>query len=105
MLLGLFQEISSYSVKGDSEDEDYKEEEETEREETEKPFCRGSQCRKQFSLHSQHMQSYAGSKKGQKQKGLAVLYSKSLSPVKPCQPLQTLSKLYFCVWAKSPEPI
>ncbi len=90
MLLGLFQEISSYSVKGDSEDEDYKEEEETEghteREEIEKPFCRGSQCRKQFSLHSQHMQSYAGTKKGQKQKGLAVLYSTVG---------QTLSKFYL----------
>ena len=71
LLLSLFGEISSYSVKSDSDDEDYKDggdEEETE-EETEKPFCRGSQCRKQFSFHSQHKHTFDASKKGQKQKG------------------------------------
>ena len=41
--------------------------------EMEKPFCRGSQCRKNYSQHSQHMQVYAEMKKGQKNKGLRSL--------------------------------
>jgi hypothetical protein len=57
----LVQRVSAYSVDlgEDSEAED----------EAEKVFCRGSQCRKQFSIYTQQKHAGAGSKKGQKQKG------------------------------------
>jgi hypothetical protein len=71
LLCGLIQEHFAYSVDtgDDDEDADFKDHLNAE---IDKPFCRGSQCRKQYSTHSQHMQAYAEMKKGQqKQKGLS----------------------------------
>ena len=67
-MLLILHEISAYSVESsssiDNDDDD--------RDDGgggEKPFCRGSQCRKQFNVHSHQMKVLAGSKQSQKNKG------------------------------------
>jgi hypothetical protein len=62
VFLFILHEISTYSIDGVDGDDDADEDDEA-------PFCRGSQCRKQFNHHSHQKQAMAGAKKGNKQKG------------------------------------
>jgi len=71
LLFGFIQEHFAYSIETDDDDEDSDFKDHLNAE-IEKPFCRGSQCRKEYSTHSQHMQAYAEMKKGQKQKGVPL---------------------------------